>query len=716
MGCSSPETSGPDSVPSASGKSDKVELSQSSGHLYDAAFAQMKSRIDAQLDQPLIVPVPKDAGGGYTHEQHKRNAKAIFEAGLLFEASGEARYADHLIRYLDEYAGMYSDLPLHPKQKEQTPGRLFWQSLNEAWWLVHAAQGYDKIRASLDDETKTRVEDGLFHPMVEFLSVGQPQTFDKIHNHGTWATAAVGLTGYALDREDYVEKALLGLDLSGEGGFLRQLNVLFSPDGYYNEGPYYQRYALMPFVLFAQAIQENEPERDIFGQRDEILKKAIYTTIQQNYGGLFFPINDAIKDKDIATTELLHGVSIAYDLTGDVSLLSIAEAQNRVVPTQAGRAVSKAINAGKSKPFDYRSMRLADGATGKNGALDILRESNDPDGMAVVIKNTSQGLGHGHFDKMGLLVFDRGYEILRDYGASRFLNIEAKYGGHYLPENNLYAKQTIAHNALVVDQTSHFNGKTEEGNKHAPILGPFVIGEDISATSATMDTAYPGVTLQRSVALVRHAALEAPILIDVVKAKGEGLHDYDLPYHYNGQIIETNYEIDADTTSRKPLGSDNGYQYLWQVGEAELPNAQAQTTLLLDRRFYTLTTALPLGSHLTLAELGANDPNFSLRREPALIYSGPRSKSFAAVTVFEPHGEYNPTDEYTLASRSQVKHVSHISGETTDYIEIELKSGESLSIGLSTNASTDAKNQIDVKGQAMSWTGPYAFIETKEEK
>ena len=32
------------------------------------------------------------------------------------------------------------------------------------------------------------------------------------------------------------------------------------------------------------------------------------------------------------------------------------------------------------------------------------------------------------------------------------------------------------------------------------------------------------------------------------------------------------------------------------------------------------------------------------------------------------------------------------------------------------NASADAKNQIDVKGQAMSWTGPYALIKTKEEK
>lgn len=707
--------SAPDGATHVESKTASTGQNNMSGNLYETAFADMKSLIDAQLDQPLIVPIPKDAGGGYTHEQHKRNAKAIYDSGLLFEATGEVRYADHIIRYLDAYSEMYVDLPLHPKQKEQTPGKLFWQSLNEAWWLVHAAQGYDKIRASLDDETKTRVEDGLFHPMVEFLSVGQPQTFDKIHNHGTWATAAVGLTGYALDRQDYVEKALLGLDLSGTGGFLRQMNVLFSPDGYYNEGPYYQRYALMPFVLFAQAIEENEPERKIFAQRDEILKKAIYTTVQQNYGGFFFPINDAIKDKDIATAELLHGVSIAYDLTGDTSLLSIVEAQGRVVPTKAGRAVSSALSAGEATAFDYRSMRLADGETGTDGALDILRESTDPDALAVVVKNTSQGLGHGHFDKMGLLVFDRGYEILRDYGAARFLNIEAKYGGHYLPENNAYAKQTIAHNALVIDQASHFDGKTAEGNKHAPTLGYFEVGDNLTATSATIDTAYPGVVMQRSVALIRDAALEAPILLDIVRADGDALHDYDLPFHYNGQIVETNYDIDADTTSRQPLGAANGYQYLWKVGEAELPNALAQTTLLLDRRFYSLTSAVPTGSRITLAELGANDPSFSLRREPALVLRGPRATSFSAATVIEPHGEYNPTVEYTLASRSQVARVEHYKGEQSDYVAVHLKSGAVIGVGLSMNADMEAEHKVEAGDQFITWVGPYSLFSSSAE-
>ena len=672
----------------------------------------MRARVDAQVGEPLAVPVPADAGGGYTHEQHKRNALAIYESGLLFEATGEARYRDHAVRLLDAYAELYPTLGLHPKQKEQSPGRLFWQSLNEAWFLVHAAMGYDHLRGSLDAETRARIEGGVFHPMVAFLSEGQPETFDKIHNHGTWATAAVGLTGYALDEPDYVEKALLGLDRSGTGGFLRQMEVLFSPDGYYNEGPYYQRYALMPFVLFAQAIEANEPERGIFETRDGILRKAITSTVHQNYAGLFFPINDAIKDKGIATTELLHGVAIAYALTGDDSLLSVAQAQGTVIPTAGGRAVSDAIAAGRAEAFPYRSLRLRDGAEGDQGALDILRASDDPDGLAVVVKNTAMGLGHGHFDKLGLLVFDLGREVLRDYGAARFLNIEAKYGGHYLAENNAYAKQTVAHNALVVDRGSHFGGDWREGEKHWPELGAFVAGMSaagggLSATSAVMEGAYPGVTLTRHVALLDHDALEAPVVIDVVRGEGEGLYDFDLPYHYNGQLIETDYEINADTRARAPLGDANGYQYLWKVGEAEARGGQAQTTLLLDRRFYTLTSAVPDGTRVLMAELGANDPDTNLRREPALILRGPRADSFAAATVFEPHGEYNPIQEYTLRSRSQIARVEHVSGEGGDVVTLVLEDGDTITVGL---LGRDGAHTIETPNGAVSWTGPYAVI------
>ena len=701
----------PDTVSATGTQTASVKASESAANLYDVALAEARTRLDAAIEAPIDVPVPADAGGGYTHEQHKRNAKAIYEAGLLFEATGDTKYRDHAVRLLDAYVDLYPTLGLHPKQKEQTPGRLFWQSLNEAWWLVYTIQGYDLIRDSLDAEQRETIESDLLRPVTEFLSEGQPQTFDKIHNHGTWATAAVGMTGYVIDEPTYVEKALLGLDGSGTGGFLRQLDELFSPDGYYNEGPYYQRYALMPFVLFGQAIEANEPERDIFERRDGILQKAILSTIHQNYSGLFFPINDAIKDKGIATQELLYGVAIAYDLTGDPALLSVAAEQGRVVPTATGRALAADLAAGKAEPFPYASMRLRDGADGTQGALDVLRASDDPQGFAAVVKNTSQGLGHGHFDKMGLLVYDRGEEILRDYGAARFLNIEAKYGGHYLPENNAYAKQTIAHNALVVDGTSHFGGVTAEGNKHAPRLGAFVTGSDLSATSATIDTAYPGVQMTRSVALLDHDALEAPVLIDVMRASGNADHDFDLPFHYNGQLIETNYEIESATTSRAPLGDAEGYQYLWKVGEAELPNALAQTTILLGDRFYSFTSAVPDGSRILLAELGANDPSTSLRREPAIILRAENSAEFTAATVIEPHGEYNGTDEFTVGSHSQIADVVHVPGTSADIVRLELVSGATISVGLSADPDTAARHSVSTADGTVSWTGPYAVLE-----
>ena len=414
-----------------------------------------------------------------------------------------------------------------PKPKEQSPGRLFWQNLNESWWLVYSVQGYASIKDGLEAGDREKIEQDLLRGITTFLSEGSPETFNKIHNHGTWATTAVALTGYTIGDDDLVEKALLGLDKSGDYGFLKQLDHLFSPDGYYNEGPYYQRYALMPFVLFGQAIEKNEPERKIFEYRDGILKKAIYATIQQNYAGLFFPINDAIKDKDIATAELQYGVAIAYDLTGDPGLLSIAQAQGQVVPTVGGKKLADAIGRGEAKPFSYAPMRLRDGGDGTQGALDILRASSDPDDLAVIVKNTSQGLGHGHFDKLGLLVYDAGYEILRDYGAARFLNVEAKFGGHYLFENDSFAKQTIAHNALVVDETSHFNGNTATGNKHAPELGSFFVSDNLQITTAEIDTAYGDVGLDRTVALVKDAAFPSPLVVDLVEAHSENAHQYD---------------------------------------------------------------------------------------------------------------------------------------------------------------------------------------------
>jgi len=681
---------------------------------FGATLKNAEKKITAQMALPITIPNPKDAGGGYTHEKHKENAKLIYDAGQLFKLTDEKKFAEYAGRLMAAYADVYPTWGLHPAKKEQSPGRMFWQNLNESWWLLYVSQGYDAAKDALSSDQRAKIEKDLLRNMADFLSAGSPKTFDKIHNHGTWATAAVGLTGYAIGDDDYVQQALLGLDKLGDAGFLKQMEKLFSPDGYYNEGPYYQRFALMPFVVFAQAIEKNNPDLKIFEQRAGILQKAIYTTIQQSYGGLFFPINDAIKDKGIATTELLYGVAIAYDLTGDKGLLSIAEAQDKFVLTFESRKVAEDLAAGMVEPFDYKTMRLRDGENGTEGALDIIRASSNPNDLTLVAKNTSQGLGHGHFDKLGLLLYDAGHEVIRDYGAARFLNVEAKYGGHYLAENNSFAKQTIAHNALVVDGASHFGGNTTTGNKHAPKLGVFATSNDLKITKAEIDTAYPGVSMDRTVALVRDDAFSRPIVIDLMNARSNASHQYDLPFYYNGQLTETNFSLQAYATSRKPLGTENGYQYLWEVGQGKAKSGLSQVTWLLDRTFYTVTSSVPENTKIIFAEIGANDSNFNLRREPTFILRAASGGGVSFASVIEPHGEYNPIDEFTVNSHPSVKSVQHFKVGNDDYIRVHTNNGQTVGLAVAGEMSETAAHSIMVEGAEVMWTGPYQLFHSQK--
>ena len=683
---------------------------------FDRTLSQAKAGLEVAMSGPLTIPTPKDPGGGYTHETHKANFALMYDAGQLYQLTGETKYAEFAAQGLLDYADVYPGWGIHPAKKEQSPGRMFWQNLNESMFLLHVAQSYAAVKDTLNDEAKEKIETDLLRNMADFLSVGAPETFNKVHNHGTWATAAVGLTGYAIGDDEYVEQALLGLDKSGEAGFLKQMDVLFSPDGYYNEGPYYQRFALKPFVIFAQAVQKNNPERKIFEKRDGILKKATYSLIHQNYGGLFFPINDAIKEKGIRTNELLHGVAIVYELTGDTGLLSIAAEQDTFVLTPESRKLSQDLAAGKATPFEYKSMRLGDGQQGTDGALDILRASADPNGLAVVAKNTSQGLGHGHFDKMGILVYDAGHEILRDYGAARFLNIEAKYGGHYLPENNLYAKQTVAHNALVVDETSHFNGDVRIGNQHAPELGTFINEDGLKGTSAEISTAYDDVRIGRTVALIEDAAFSGPVIVDLVEGHAETTHRYDLPFHYNGHLIDTNFDVQADPLSRAPLGDKNGYEYLWKVAEADPVDGLSQVTWLLDKKFYTVTSAVPENTKVVFTQIGANDPNFSLKPEPGFMLRTRTNDGVSFASIIEPHGDYNPTAEYTIGSHSRIKSVSHFEGGAAEFILIETKDGNFVGLGLGAEDNPDGTHSVEVNGKTMSWTGAFKLFNSEMHK
>jgi hypothetical protein len=326
--------------------------------LFDRAFGEAKEAVDRALRNPMDVPVPKDAGG-YTHEKHKQNYVEMQLAGILFQVTRDERYAVFIRDMLLKYAALYPTLGRHPMTASSEYGRLFWQSLNETVWMVHVAQAYDCIYDWLKPAERETIERGVLRPMVKFFTSEGASTIDRIHNHGTWMAAAVGMLGYALHDKNLVDIALYGTKKDGKTGFLRQMDLLFSPDGYYTEGAYYVRYAIMPFILFAQAIENNQPELHIFQYRDQILNKAVHCMLQlTDPAGRYVPINDALKDMSIRSRESVLAVDAAYARFGNErDLLAIAQEQGQITLDGAGLVVAKALQQEKGPlEFHYKSV------------------------------------------------------------------------------------------------------------------------------------------------------------------------------------------------------------------------------------------------------------------------------------------------------------------------------------------------------------------------
>ena len=104
---------------------------------FDRSLEATLAGADRALSLPIVVPQPKDGGGGYTHEQHKLNYYQMFDCGVAWQMTGHEPYARYVVDMLLAYAELYPTLGFHPVELSGTPGRIFWQTLNESVWLVH---------------------------------------------------------------------------------------------------------------------------------------------------------------------------------------------------------------------------------------------------------------------------------------------------------------------------------------------------------------------------------------------------------------------------------------------------------------------------------------------------------------------------------------------------------------------------------------------------
>ncbi|MBU2915018.1 heparinase II/III family protein [Reichenbachiella agariperforans] len=707
-----------------------VQEQYSSVQLFQQSMDQAIKEVDAQIANGIEVPIPKDLAGGYTHERHKLNYLTMQRAGKLYRVTGEEKYAVYVHDMLREYAEMFPTLDRHPSEKSYSRGKLFWQCLNDANWLVYASQAYDCIYDRLNADEKAFLETNLFRPYANFLSIETPQFFNRIHNHSTWANAGVGMIGLVMNDTVLVKRALYGLEEDGldtaakdndggsikeEGqeraGFLAQMDLLFSPDGFYAEGPYYQRYAIYPFVVFAASLQNARPDLKIFEHRDGILSKAVYGLLNlTDSNGEFYPINDAQKGMSYYSRELVSAVDIIYHF-GDQNpeLLSIAEKQGRVLLDVTGFSVAEAISQGKTQAFVPKSMELKDGADGSEGGLAILRMNHTGGDLNAVFKYTAQGMGHGHYDKLSYSLFENGEEVLQDYGVSRFVNIEQKNGGGYLKENKTFAKQTVAHNTVVVNQTTNYGADIDVANKrHSDRFFFDASKKNIQIASAKDTGAYDGVRMQRTIALIADSSFAKPLLVDVFDIDSDEINTYDLPYYYFGQLLSANMVYETRATLA-PMGDQFGYQHLWEVAKADkLPN-QTKVTWMNNQQFYSWTASTDTSDEFLFGRIGANDPKFNLRADPMFML---RRKADHAVfaSVLESHGSYSAVSELSEDAFSKVTGIDVIY-QSDDYTAVQIRhEGGTLQLVLCRNDSAaDQSHEITIESKKVSWTGAYDY-------
>jgi hypothetical protein len=490
------------------------------------------------------------------------------------------------------------------------------------------------------------------------------------------------------------------------------------------EGPYYHRFSLRPIYLFAEAIERRQPEIGIYEFNDSVIKTTSYAVFKTAFPDGSLPAcNDSSKTISINDEGVVMATSVCFHRYEQAeTLLAMANHQQNVWVHTSGLTLSNAVEAADEiKPFNWGSLYITDGAKGDKGGLGILRhrDTQDDDTMALIWfgqhgsdHQYHSALDHGHYDGLHLSVFNRGQEVLHDYGYGRWVNVEPKFGGRYIPENKSYCKQTVAHNTVTVDQKTQNNFNTalaesKFGEKHF-----FNVENDqLQGMSGRISGYYDGIDMQRSILLADIEEFEKPLVIDIYRIQSEEEHQYDLPVHYSGQIIRTDFDYQTESTL-KPVGESDGYQHLWNLGSGKVEGSSLVSWLVNNSYYSLVTSATSEESEVIFARLGANDHDFNLRSEPAMIMRQ-TGKDHLFASVLETHGYFNEEFEASTNARGLVKSVTVVGhNEVGTIISLQTTTDNMYNFAIC-NLDEDMHSEthnVKFDGETFTWTGAFAQL------
>ncbi len=429
------------------------------------------------------------------HDQLNRN---ILDLATAHHLSGDGRFAELATKLLLDLARLYPNWPRHDRWGRTgllatTGGWRYAQLLDEAVSLIVLARAYDLIAEAdcLDDDRRRRIEAGLFGHVARAIRRWQPFV-DNRSNHQTWFNAAYATAGVAVADAELLRQAL-----EGQFGLAWQLEHSVTDDGLWYEGTMaYHFYALQAVEQTLEAAQ---------GAGVSLAEHARLRSLWEGPRRLAYPNGQlaAINDSDPANL-----AAFARHFAWAAEYFAM--------------------------PFDATPSR--DSALLADAGLAVLRVGTGADSAMAILDYGQHGGGHGHFDKLNLLLYADGREWLLDPGRLTYS----------VPEHHSWARTTVAHNTVAID------GRSQQATSGQ--LLHFATGDGWAATAAETEGAYPGILLRRCLLLTEG------FLVDVFEVRSDRSAPIDWFAHAVAERL-----LPAGEAGAVALGEGDGYGHFREL-------------------------------------------------------------------------------------------------------------------------------------------------------
>ncbi len=493
----------------------------------DASHLHALSDGEHQCPRCKMIYKDERTVASYRTLQHDRVNHAALNLAWAYRYTGDEKYAAEVRRILLKYADDYAGYPVRRDRWGRTGffaflgGRRYSQSLDEAVGIIKLAKAYDLIHASTSwtEAERWHVESDFFRETAKTLLAYN----QGINNHQTWYNAGILTIASVLGDKDLVLKVL---DM--KGGFRDQLKRSFGDDGIWYEGTMaYQNYALQAMIEIVDAGRRlglplhEEP-------RFRTLLESPLTCAYPN--GQFPALNDSDPS---GLANFNHAWAWAWQTYRDPKFARVLAGANliRLKELLGPDAVLEPYLPGKSTVL------------GDIG-LGILRRGAGLKASCVMVDFGPHGGGHGHYDKLSIVLFANGREWLLDPGRLSYSH----------KEYATWVKQTAAHNTVAVGGRSQSatTGKLVWFSEQPEFVG----------CGVASDSAYRGAKLRRQLLLFD------TMLIDRFEVESAEPTQIDLFAHaVSKQVVPA--EPRGPGAKGEP-GSRDGYQHLlnarsWQT-------------------------------------------------------------------------------------------------------------------------------------------------------